>query len=121
MLARDSLLSRCANQLPVTPSVRSATSLNTALVFGSGCSPTRTSTVPTPMILRALGAISHYQGTARVTAIVDGNRAFLEWSVNIECPAEEQKNCTTLLQKAIPQWMNSLRATLERRTEGEGV
>jgi uncharacterized membrane protein len=65
-----------------------------------------------------LGAISHYQSTARVTAIVDGNRAFVEWSVNIECPAEEQNNCTKLLEKAMPQWMNSLRATLERRTEG---
>jgi hypothetical protein len=39
-------------------------------------------------------------------------------SVNIECPAEEQNNCTKLLEKAMPQWMNSLRATLERRTEG---
>jgi uncharacterized membrane protein len=68
-----------------------------------------------------LGAISHYQGTARVTPIVDGNRAFVEWSVSIECPAEERKSCSKLLEKAMPQWMDSLRATLERQTAGEKV
>jgi hypothetical protein len=47
-----------------------------------------------------LRAISHYQGTARVTPIVDGNRAFVEWSVNIECPAEEQTTALSFLRKS---------------------
>jgi polyketide cyclase/dehydrase/lipid transport protein len=59
-----------------------------------------------------LGAITYYLGTGRVTPIVDGNRAFVEWSVAVECPAEEQRNCTNLLEKAMPQWLNSLRAIL---------
>ena len=62
-----------------------------------------------------LGAIRYYQGTARVTPIVDGNRALVEWSVNVECPDEERDNCTALLEEAMPQWMNSLRAALERQ------
>jgi hypothetical protein len=32
--------------------------------------------------------------------------------VAVECPAEEQRNCTKLLEKAMPQWLNSLRAIL---------
>jgi hypothetical protein len=63
-----------------------------------------------------LGAISYYRGTARVTPIVDGNRAFVEWSVNVECPDEDRDNCTALLEKAIPQWMSSLRTALEGQT-----
>jgi hypothetical protein len=66
-----------------------------------------------------LGAISYYRGTARVTPIIDRNGAFVEWSVSVECPDEERDNCTALLEKAMPQWMNSLRATLERRTAEE--
>ncbi len=61
-----------------------------------------------------LGAISHYQGTGRVTPVVDGNRAFMEWSVQFDCPAEEQENCTKLLEEAMPQWFESLRAVLEK-------
>lgn len=61
-----------------------------------------------------LGAIAYYQGIARVTPVVDGNRAFVEWSVAVECPPEERENCISLLRKAMPQWLNSLRATLTR-------
>jgi polyketide cyclase/dehydrase/lipid transport protein len=63
-----------------------------------------------------LGAISYYRGTARVTPIVDGDRAFVEWSVSVECPDAERENCAALLEQAMPQWMNSLRAVLEGRT-----
>ncbi|HLK85265.1 MAG TPA: SRPBCC family protein [Candidatus Binataceae bacterium] len=63
-----------------------------------------------------LGAIAYYRGTARVTPIVDGDRAFVEWSVSVECPDKERDNCTALLEKAMPQWMSSLRSVLERQT-----
>ena len=62
-----------------------------------------------------LGAISYYQGTGRVTPIVDGNRAFMEWSVNFECPEIERENCVKLLKEAMPQWFKSLRAVLDKR------
>ncbi|MBI3797901.1 MAG: SRPBCC family protein [Deltaproteobacteria bacterium] len=61
-----------------------------------------------------LGAITYYQGTGSVTPIVDGNRAVVEWSVTFDCPAEERENCTKLLKEAMPQWLKSLRAVLER-------
>jgi uncharacterized membrane protein len=59
-----------------------------------------------------LGAITWYQGTARVTPIVDGNRAFLEWSIIFDCPAEERANCVKNLEEAMPQWFESLRTVL---------
>ena len=59
-----------------------------------------------------LGAITYYQGTARVAQIVDGNRALLEWSVTFDCPAEEQINCMNGLEEAMPQWFKSLRSVL---------
>lgn len=62
----------------------------------------------------SLGAISHYQGTGRVTPVMDGNRAFMEWSMQFDCPTEEQENCTKLLEEAMPQWFKSLRAVLEK-------
>lgn len=61
-----------------------------------------------------LGGITYYQGTGRVTPIVEGSRAFVEWSVQFDCPAEEQANCTKLLEEAMPQWLTSLRAALEK-------
>jgi hypothetical protein len=61
-----------------------------------------------------LGAIPYYQGTARVMPIVDGNRAFLEWSVTFDCPPQEQANCTKSLEEAMPQWFKSLRAVLDK-------
>ena len=59
-----------------------------------------------------LGAMSHYQGTARVTPVVDGDRAFVEWSMTFECPAPEEANTVKVLREAMPQWMTSLGAVL---------
>ena len=61
-----------------------------------------------------LGAITYYKGTGRVTPIVDGNRAFMEWSIDLECAAAEQENCVNQLKQAMPQWFKSLRAVLEQ-------
>jgi Polyketide cyclase / dehydrase and lipid transport len=61
-----------------------------------------------------LGAITYYQGTGRVTPIIDGNRAFVEWSITFDCSAKEQVNCTKLLEEAMPKWLKSLRGVLER-------
>lgn len=62
----------------------------------------------------SLGAITRYQGTGRVTPVVDGNRAFMQWTIDLECPEVESDNCVNLLREAMPQWFKSLRAVLER-------
>lgn len=61
-----------------------------------------------------LGAINRYQGTGRVTPVVDGNRAFMQWTIDLECPEAECDNCVNLLNEAMPRWFESLRAVLER-------
>src|SRR6267142_4740465 len=61
----------------------------------------------------ALGAITYYQGTARVAPITDSNRALMEWSVSFDCPAEDQEKCKRSLEEAMPQWFKSLRNVLE--------
>ncbi len=61
-----------------------------------------------------LGAITYYQGTGRVTPIVDGNRAFMEWTISLECPEAECENCVQQLKGAMPHWFTSLRAVLEK-------
>jgi len=62
----------------------------------------------------SLGAITHYQGTGRVTPVVDGNRAFMQWTIALECPEAESEHCVKLLHEAMPQWFESLRAVLAR-------
>src|SRR5215469_5435132 len=61
-----------------------------------------------------LGAITYYRGTGRVTPIVDGDRAFVEWSTVFECVDAEQNNCAAFFKEGTPQWLSSLRATLDR-------
>ncbi len=56
-----------------------------------------------------------YQGTLRLTPIVDGNRAFVEWFVEFGGPPTEAAQWTDLLLKLIPQWVNSLQGTLAGR------
>jgi hypothetical protein len=60
-----------------------------------------------------LGSISYYQGTARVRPIIDGNRSLVEWSVTFDSAVEQQIQNAALLKEAMPQWLESLRSTLE--------
>jgi len=62
-----------------------------------------------------LGAMTYHQGTGRVTPIVDGDRAVMEWSVACEGPETERETCVKLLKEAMPQWFKSLHAVLEER------
>jgi Polyketide cyclase / dehydrase and lipid transport len=64
-----------------------------------------------------LGAITYYRGTGRVTPIVDGNRAFVEWSTVFDCADAERKTSTAFFLEGTPQWLKSLRTTLERMTK----
>ncbi|WP_223115482.1 SRPBCC family protein [Luteimonas suaedae] len=53
-----------------------------------------------------------YQGTLRLTPIVDGNRTFVEWFVEFDGPSNEAAQWTGLFLELIPQWVDSLRRTL---------
>jgi hypothetical protein len=56
-----------------------------------------------------------YEGSLRLTPIVDGDRTFIEWSVTFRSPPNEATRWTEFLLVAIPQWIDSLRRTLARQ------
>jgi hypothetical protein len=52
-----------------------------------------------------------YEGTLRVTPVVEGDRAFVEWWVAYECKPEERERWNAFLEGAIAQWVGSLERT----------
>jgi hypothetical protein len=56
-----------------------------------------------------------YEGSLRLTPIVDGDRTFIEWSVAFRGPESEAARWTEFLLLAIPQWIDSLRRTLMKQ------
>jgi polyketide cyclase/dehydrase/lipid transport protein len=60
-------------------------------------------------------AASDYVGTLRLMPIIDGARTFIEWYVELSCPQKDVQQWNDLLMDLIPQWVNSLRRTLDAR------
>lgn len=57
----------------------------------------------------------HYQGTLRLTPIIDGDRAFVEWFVEFDGPSNQVGQWTDVLSGLIAQWVASLQRTLAGR------
>jgi hypothetical protein len=53
-----------------------------------------------------------YQGTIRLTPIVDGDRTLIEWFVEFEAKQRDSAQWIGLLEPMIQQWVDSLRRTL---------
>lgn len=51
--------------------------------------------------------------TLRVTPVIDGSRAFVEWSATFDCPADEHDRWTTYFRDAFAGWLGSLREHVE--------
>jgi hypothetical protein len=61
-------------------------------------------------------AAIEYEGTLKVTPVIEGDRAFVEWSVAYECGREERAQWDAFLVVAIGQWTASLeRAACAKR------
>ncbi len=63
-----------------------------------------------------LGARTYYRGAGRVSPIIDGNRAFVEWSTVFDCADADRETSTAFFAEGTPQWLNSLRATMQKMT-----
>jgi polyketide cyclase/dehydrase/lipid transport protein len=50
-----------------------------------------------------------YEGTLRVTPVVDGNRSFLEWWVSYDAAPRDGETWQSFLVEAISQWASSLK------------
>jgi len=57
-----------------------------------------------------------YQATLRVTPIVDGNQAFVEWWATFDCEAEGRDDLVAFFRNAFAQWLGSLRRYFNHRS-----
>jgi hypothetical protein len=56
-----------------------------------------------------------YQATLRVTPVVDGNRAFVEWWATFDCEAERRDELTAYVSAGFAEWLGSLRRYFNHR------
>jgi Polyketide cyclase / dehydrase and lipid transport len=54
-----------------------------------------------------------FQATLRVTPVVDGDRAFVEWWANFDCEAACRDELTETLRSWFGKWLESLRQSME--------
>ena len=54
----------------------------------------------------------NYEGTLRVTPVVEGDRAFVEWWLVFDCNPDERDRWNSFLVSAISQWVGSLERTI---------
>lgn len=56
--------------------------------------------------------VENYRATIRVTPVVDGDRAFVEWWATFDCAAGERGERTAFFSTAFAGWLESLRRSL---------
>lgn len=54
-----------------------------------------------------------YEGTLRLTPIIEGDRTFVEWWFTFDCDPDNARLWERYLVKAIGQWVGSLERTLD--------
>jgi hypothetical protein len=59
----------------------------------------------------------NFQATLRVTPVVDGDRAFVEWWAIFDCDAERYDERTAFFRDAFAGWLESLRRHLDKRAK----
>ncbi|WP_244562003.1 SRPBCC family protein [Bradyrhizobium lablabi] len=57
--------------------------------------------------------VTGFQATLRITPVVDGDRAFVEWWATFDCEPLRREELTGTLQGSFGRWLESLRATLQ--------
>jgi Polyketide cyclase / dehydrase and lipid transport len=56
--------------------------------------------------------VTGFQATLRITPVVDGDRAFVEWWATLDCDAACRDELTGTLRGWFGKWLESLRTTL---------
>ncbi len=60
--------------------------------------------------------VTDFQATLRVAPVVDGDRAFIEWSATFDCEPIRREELSATLAGWFGKWLESLRAHLESRS-----
>jgi hypothetical protein len=64
--------------------------------------------------------VRNYVATLRVTPVVDGNRAFVEWWAMFDCAAEEYDRWTRHFEReGFARWLAALRQFMARNTPAQ--
>ena len=58
--------------------------------------------------------VRDFQATLRVTPVIDGNRAFVEWWATFDCDLDHSAERTAFFRDAFAGWLESLRRQLAR-------
>ena len=58
--------------------------------------------------------VSNFEATLRVTPVIDGDRAFVEWFASFDCTAEDQDARVIFFRESFAGWLESLRRNLSR-------
>jgi hypothetical protein len=67
--------------------------------------------------VEAAAPVANYRATLRVTPVVDGERAFVEWRATFDCePASAQGRCE-FFRDAFAGWLESLRRHMQRQAK----
>lgn len=53
--------------------------------------------------------VRNYEATLRITPIIDGNRAFVEWWATFDCEASAYDHWTAYYTTSFAKWLGSLR------------
>jgi len=56
--------------------------------------------------------VDNYRATIRVTPVVDGDRAFVEWWATFDCDTSEREQRSAFFSAAFAGWLESLRRRL---------
>jgi hypothetical protein len=56
--------------------------------------------------------VENYRATIRVTPVVDGDQAFVEWWATFDCDPAQREERVTLFRRAFASWLESLRRNL---------
>jgi Polyketide cyclase / dehydrase and lipid transport len=59
--------------------------------------------------------ITGFQATLRVTPVIDGDRAFVEWWANFDCEAARRVELAETLRSWFGKWLESLRQSMFAR------
>ena len=60
----------------------------------------------------AAAPVANYRATIRVTPIVDGGDAFVEWWATFDCEADSREEIIALFRNSFAGWLESLRRAL---------
>jgi hypothetical protein len=61
--------------------------------------------------------VRDYRATLRIVPVVDGGRAFVEWSATFDCAPERHDEWMVFFRDAFGRWLESLRRYLDGRSK----